>query len=239
VTLEPPKTKTVQIQTDYRESEAQTDPYTPEYVVRPGSQPEVLTIATLSYGKGLPAGLAQVIMIERARAKRAWEATLPPLSDMSQIEKRRRMMEEQECLEWSYREEEIASIQEERMELMKKLLQQREATFEAVNDKRLEYLWNKKNKQKEYQIRQLRNDHIKALRKLTKDSQNIEKRGTKRNIIADYTNFDSQVYAPMTRIGVYLDVGWEQYSIKSHYNSTLDGLLDLEAALPPTATQYK
>ena len=42
-----------------------------------------------SVGHGLPAGLAEVEIIERARAKRAWEATLPPLSDMSQIEKRR------------------------------------------------------------------------------------------------------------------------------------------------------
>ena len=66
-------------QTDYRESEAQTDPYSPEYVVRPGSQPELLTLATLAYERGLPAGLAEVEMIERARAKRAWEATLPAL----------------------------------------------------------------------------------------------------------------------------------------------------------------
>lgn len=56
----------------HRDSEAQTDPYTPEYVVRPGSQTELLTLATLSYGRGLPAGLAEVEMIERARAKRAW-----------------------------------------------------------------------------------------------------------------------------------------------------------------------
>lgn len=46
-----PATRTVMVQTDYRDSEAQTDPYTPEYVVRPGSQPELLTLATLSYGE--------------------------------------------------------------------------------------------------------------------------------------------------------------------------------------------
>ena len=46
-----PATCTVEVQTDYRDSETQTDPYTPEYVVRPGSQPELLTLATLSYGK--------------------------------------------------------------------------------------------------------------------------------------------------------------------------------------------
>jgi len=46
-----PTHKTIMTQTDYRDGEAQTDPYTPEYVVRPGSQPELLTLATLSYGE--------------------------------------------------------------------------------------------------------------------------------------------------------------------------------------------
>lgn len=60
-----------------------------------------------SIEQGLPAGLAEVEMIERAREKRAWEATLPPLSDASQLEKRRKMMEEQERKEWAFREHEI------------------------------------------------------------------------------------------------------------------------------------
>jgi hypothetical protein len=47
-------------------------------------------------GHGLPAGLAEVEMIERARAKRAWEATLPPIDDMDQLEVRAKMMEEHE-----------------------------------------------------------------------------------------------------------------------------------------------
>lgn len=58
-------------------------------------------------GQGLPAGLAEVEMVERARAKRAWEAQLPPLSDASQLEERRRMMQEQESREWAFREGEI------------------------------------------------------------------------------------------------------------------------------------
>ena len=45
-----PATRTVEVQTDYRDSETQTDPYTPEYVVRPGSQPELLTLSSLLYG---------------------------------------------------------------------------------------------------------------------------------------------------------------------------------------------
>jgi hypothetical protein len=44
------KTRTVFVQTDYRENDTQTDPWTPEYVLRPGSAPEILTLASLSYG---------------------------------------------------------------------------------------------------------------------------------------------------------------------------------------------
>ena len=53
----------------------------------------------------------------------------------------RHMMEEQERLDWSYREKEISAIQQERMELLEKLLQQREAHYQALNDKRLEHMW--------------------------------------------------------------------------------------------------
>lgn len=99
--------RTIGTQTDYRDGEAQTDPYTPEYVVKPGSQPELLTLITLAYGRGLPVGLAEVEMIERARAKRAWEATLPPINDPAQWNKRLKMMTDMERKEWLYREQEI------------------------------------------------------------------------------------------------------------------------------------
>lgn len=58
-------------------------------------------------GRGLPAGRAEVEMIQRARARRAREAALPPLDDSSQVEKRKRMMEEMEIEEWAFREGEI------------------------------------------------------------------------------------------------------------------------------------
>lgn len=43
--------QTVGTQTDYRDGEAQTDPYSPEYVVPSGSIPELLTLATLTWGE--------------------------------------------------------------------------------------------------------------------------------------------------------------------------------------------
>ena len=62
-----------------------------------------------------------------------------------------------------------------------------------------------------------------ALRKLTQKSANVEGKLEQRNVIKEYTNFDSQVYAPMTRIGMYLDSGSEEYSVKSRFTSTLEG----------------
>lgn len=63
----------------------------------------------------------------------------------------------------------------------------------------------------------------KALRKLVEQRKHVERRREKRDIIKDYTNFDSQVYAPMTRIGVFLDAGSEQYNLQSNYNTALVG----------------
>lgn len=128
-------------QTDYRDGEVQTDPYSPDYVVKPGVQPELLTLATLSYGCGLPAGLAEVEMIERARAKRAWEATLPPLADIEQHDKRKRMMEDMELVEWELREKEIEKLQEARLSMLKRLLRQREENHCEINMKRIDKLW--------------------------------------------------------------------------------------------------
>jgi hypothetical protein len=71
------------------------------------AHPELLALATLTYSKGLPAGLAEVEMIERARIKRAWEATLPEVTDQESFERRLKMMEEMELKEWAERELEI------------------------------------------------------------------------------------------------------------------------------------
>lgn len=54
----------------------------------------------------------------------------------------------------------------------------------------------------------------------------------RRDIIQEFSNFGSQTYAPLTRIGMFLDRGSEQYVVKSRHLSTYQGLLELEASLP-------
>jgi hypothetical protein len=93
-------------------------PYSPEYTVTSQTTPELLALASLSYQKGLPVGLIEIEMIERARVKRAWELTLPVVTDQDSFEKRLRMMEEMELTEWRERDEEIKRIQDVRLKVL-------------------------------------------------------------------------------------------------------------------------
>jgi hypothetical protein len=70
-----------------------------------------LALTTLKFGAGLPAGVAELEMIERARVKRAWEAALPKVTDKESFHIRLRMMEEMELREWQQRELEIKKYQ--------------------------------------------------------------------------------------------------------------------------------
>uniref|UniRef100_A0A8C3JXQ8 Cilia- and flagella-associated protein 91 n=1 Tax=Calidris pygmaea TaxID=425635 RepID=A0A8C3JXQ8_9CHAR len=231
-----PKLRTLGTQTDYRDGEAQTDPYSPEYVVPHGSIPELLTLATLTWGRELPAGLAEVEMIERAREKRAWEATLPAMDDTSQIAKRRKMMDDMERKEWAFREQEIEKLQEVRLEVLKKLLWRRVENQNELDAKRLNDHWQNHQKAKEEKIKKIQHD---LLRKLIAKRKNVMGKLERRDIIKEYTDFASQTYAPLSRIGYFPDNHSERYVVKSFYLETFAGLCELEASLPESVTQVE
>uniref|UniRef100_A0A8C7FLJ2 Cilia- and flagella-associated protein 91 n=1 Tax=Oncorhynchus kisutch TaxID=8019 RepID=A0A8C7FLJ2_ONCKI len=233
--LPTPFQRTMGVQTDYRDSEAQTDPYTPEYVVRPGTaRPELLTLATLTWGRGLPAGLAEVEMIERTRVKRAWEATLPPMDDLSQLDTRKRMMDEMERKEWAFREDEIQKLQEARLALLMGILRQREEVQQEATVDRLDLKYSQHQRdEKSKLIRQ----HMRSMRKLTAKRKNVEGKLKRRDIIKDYSNYSSQTYAPLSRIGLFPDRHSQRNMVKSRYLDIYEGLLELEAGLPVSVTE--
>ncbi|KAM6416718.1 cilia- and flagella-associated protein 91 isoform 2-T2 [Pluvialis apricaria] len=234
-----PKLRTLGTQTDYRDGEAQTDPYSPEYIVPSGSVPELLTLATLTWGRGLPAGLAEVEMVERAREKRAWEATLPAMDSASQIAKRRKMMDDMERKEWAFREQEIEKLQEVRLEVLKKLLRRREENQNELDAKRLDDHWQNRQKAKEEKIKKIQRDCALMLRKLIAKRKNVMGKLERRDIIKEYTDFASQTYAPLSRIGYFPDNHSERYVVKNFYLNTFAGLCELEASLPDSVTHIK
>lgn len=75
------------------------------------------------------------------------------------------------------------------------------------------------------------------MRKLKEKRKNVEGKLERRDIIKDYSTHGSQTYAPMSRIGVFLDQGSEQYNVQSFHLSTYQGLLELEASLPDFVLQ--
>eukprot|EP01052_Picozoa_sp_SAG31_P029777 SAG31_NODE_2991_length_4810_cov_8.338145_1_plen_346_part_00 len=193
-----PAAKTVATQSDYRESEAQTDPYTPDYTVRPGSAPEILTLVSLAWGAGLPAGLAEVEMIERARQKRAFEASLPAIDadDPSSFELRRKLMAEQELKEWAEREKEIEAIEGARLELIRRALEQRDAEKDRANFQRLEHTRQMRVAEKDKFLGSIHKRRLRALRKLTEARKHQVDKPAPRDVIADYCNYNSKVRLP-------------------------------------------
>ena len=82
---------------------------------------------------------------------------------------------------------------------------------------------SKKQVSKENNFKKKRTEHVKALRKLGAARENVEGKLSKRNVVDDYSSFASQVYAPQTRVGVFLDRGSELYNVKNRYLNTYEG----------------
>eukprot|EP00035_Acanthoeca_spectabilis_P021781 m.440173 g.440173 ORF g.440173 m.440173 type:complete len:759 (-) comp18475_c0_seq1:82-2358(-) len=229
--------RTVGTQSDYRESETQTDPWTAPYTLRPGSAPEVLTLQSLSYGLGLPAGLNEVIMIERARAKRAWEKTLPEVVDEKSAERRIKMMEEQDAQEWKWREEEIEEIQRERLLLVQKLVAERAKEDHAHKQQKVEEIFARRREEWEVKEDVSYQERLRELRKLQRQRDSVEPAKADSSAVAAYTNPMSEVYAPVAREGAHArDAAGERLRVQSQYSSTYGGLLELEATLPTELT---
>ena len=232
-------TKTVGTQSKYRESEAQTLPYTPDYTVRPGDEPEILTLAALSHGKGLPASKAEVEMIERARQKREFEASLPPITDEASFELRQRMMREQEEREMAFRVAEIDQLQAERLALLQAAIVERDQENAFLSEQRVEALRQRKLDEKDKAVAEIQQRRIKQLRKLAKKRALVaprvhgENRG--RDIVAEYADASSEIYAPSTRKGQNrtLDKHGDRFEVRqSDLTNTLPGLNFLQASLP-------
>lgn len=238
-------TRSVGIQTMYRDSDAQTDPYTPDYTVKKTSAsnetPEILSLLHLRHNKGLPAGQAEIELIERNRKKKAFEASLPPMTDEASFLLRKAMMEVQENREWAYREAEIDHLHEQRIALLKQALQERDRENEFLAEQRVEALRQKLVHEKENNMERIQQERVTALRKLTKkrqQQQNLTLSASsvsspnKRDIIQEYSDFGSTVYAPVTRDGKSGKIDILEVGIGKQQYKQIDQLHELEAAVP-------
>lgn len=197
-------------------------------------------------------------MIERARAKRAWEKTLPEVVDEKSAERRIKMMEEQDAQEWKWREEEIEEIQRERLLLVQKLVAERAREDHAHKQQKVEEIFARRREEWEVKEDVSYQERLRELRKLQRQRDSVEPAKADSSAVAAcvitwcsqyngcvligpichrYTNPMSEVYAPVAREGAHArDAAGERLRVQSQYSSTYGGLLELEATLPTELT---
>eukprot|EP00997_Jenningsia_sp_PLL12_P006325 NODE_286_length_1962_cov_58.442237_g239_i0.p1 GENE.NODE_286_length_1962_cov_58.442237_g239_i0~~NODE_286_length_1962_cov_58.442237_g239_i0.p1 ORF type:complete len:625 (+),score=232.04 NODE_286_length_1962_cov_58.442237_g239_i0:33-1907(+) len=180
-------TRVMMTQTDFRENDCQTDPYTPDYYVEDGKNPEVLAIMTLTHGEGLPAGLAEVEMIDRVRRRKEVEENLPQGSDDAAMQQRLEQLEALEQIEWNEREEHIRELQEERLNQTREALYKREARREEASAARIEVVKLQKLDQTQKQRDKYKTMRQKATRMLEAAHGHATTMTTKRDIIDSYS----------------------------------------------------
>ncbi|KAK6640802.1 hypothetical protein RUM44_012499 [Polyplax serrata] len=198
----PPGTmKAKLIQTMFRDSEAQTDPYVVDIAEGVNKGLEILTLGWLSWNHGLPAGINEIQTIERARQKRAWEAALPLPFDNNTKEIRKMIIEAIEINEWNYREQVIAAMCSLRMELAQKLLMEKRTESKLKYEIRLNKYIEIKKEEKYKKIHKLRSNFNRELRKLTCTRKKINKKYHRWDIIRQFTDKTSEMFAPQLRFG--------------------------------------
>lgn len=236
MTMPEPKARTVGTQSMYRESDAQTDPYSPEYYVMANQVPEVLTLTHLTYKNGLPATEEELRIIERTRQKRLFEQMLPPPCDEFNLEVRSALMEAQEFREWAEREKHIKDLHDKRLEVLREALAQRDGTRQAHQADKVDRMRQKKEEERDRVLAACQRKRVKVLRKTQKDRQKADLHGrtSKRDVIADHADFTSQVYAPLARRGHVPDANTARIEVQPADLSTFPGLVQLERSLPPS-----
>jgi hypothetical protein len=170
---------TVGTQSDYRESEAQTNPYSPGIVVAAqlttkaaqhaalqhcGGATEISHLTDLTYEFGQVPGALDVEKINKLRTKRAFDASLPPLSDAGSLPLRQKMMDAREQQEWAEREAEIQYTQDERFGLLQHAILAREAEIETGHADRVSATTDRLLAGKQAAFAALQKRRVKAIR---------------------------------------------------------------------------
>ncbi|XP_044258673.1 cilia- and flagella-associated protein 91-like isoform X2 [Tribolium madens] len=195
-----PKNQNKKIQTEFRESSVQTSPWEPSFVFKGDTPPELLKLDFLKWGSGLPPGMHEVQLLERARMKRAWEERCE-VRTAEDLEKRRTIIAAMERDEWAFREQEIQDIQDLRLKLLEKMLNELHEKSKNRSEAKLRMFAEMKYAEKEQKLKKLRDKTKRELRKLDLKHAGIEQKYHSVNIVEEHGNHASEIYGPLMRHG--------------------------------------
>merc|ERR1711988_1024688 len=121
---------------------------------------------------------------------------------------------------------------DKRLSLLKEALAQRTLQREAAQDDKVERMRQRKEEERDRTLAACQRRRIKVLRKMQKERQKTEAKPAKRDVIAEYADFTSQVYAPLARHGSVPDSNTARIEVQPADLSTFPGLVQLEQSLP-------
>lgn len=232
--LQSQKYRDVGCQTIQREQGTQTEPFSPKLANELDFKPEVRILEKHKFGNGLPATMEEMYFIEEQREKTAFFGALPPTSDEACFMLRRRLMEDHENREWKKREAELKKVQNERQNLLQSALIAREKDTEEYGAKRIEAIRAKKTEEKNRLVAKIQRRKIKILRKILKTKKKLEKDERKRDIVEEYHNFASRVYANITREGLSLDKLSNKFEVQPYSLQSYEEFENLVAMIKPS-----
>jgi len=237
-----PTVKNAEVQTAYRESEAQTVPYTPDYFVPEGEDPEVLMLMNLTFDHGLPLNKKDLEMVGHAKAKREMESNLPPFTDEASMLLRKRLMEAQEMKEFKLRESEIDRRREERLVQLQQALTERDESNELLASQRVEAMRQTRMEEREVALQKIRNKRVKVLRRLARKRNSADpmlSEGAGRDIVNDYFDKASTMYAPIKRVGKLADPDPSKFDVASRTAplDNMNNIMNFEMAVPMSLLQ--
>ena len=237
-----PFAKDAAVQTKFRDGEAQTDPYTPAHVVdanRP--DPELLVLARLGHEDGIGAQVAarELDRIDWAREKRRIEDSMPPFTDEASLALRTRLMEMQELEEFRLREADMERENRLKVDALRRRIEERDAAAALAAEQRIDALRQRQVEERDRRLAKIQTQRVKVVRKLAKArakaARAVPGAPTGRDIIGDYADFGSAVYAPVVREGrntekasrARLDVASKTAPLR-----TVAGIEELAASVP-------
>merc|ERR1712216_611479 len=121
---------------------------------------------------------------------------------------------------------------EKRLALLKEALGERSTKREADQDDKVERMRQRKEEERDRTLAACQRRRIKVLRKMQKERQKTETKPTKRDVISEYADFTSQVYAPLARHGHVPDSNTARIEVQPADLTTFPGLVQLEQSLP-------
>ena len=140
-----PFSKDAEVQTIFRDSNSQTDPYSPDYIISDSiNDLDILLLEKYKFNTTVTIDSKEIKAIKESKLKKLLYDSLPPFTTPENIALRKKLLEDQELKEWNLNELEIDEMRHLKLKVMQEERAKREERQESLNSERLNNI--RKNK---------------------------------------------------------------------------------------------